>query len=302
VKELRLAGISTIEAANAWVPAFMVDYNTRFGRAPENAKDLHRKLTKADDLSEVLAWREERTVTKNLTLHYDRMMLLLDPTPLARGLVRKTVDVVNYPDGRFAVQFEGVSLSFRKFDKIQTVEPGEIVENKRLGAALAMVKQHQDTYEPHHRRYHPARQRPPNNLEAPGQPTKGRPSRPWWRGNAARPRLNPDDANHARRLFLRPAPSVPRCSLQGKSGARRPRAEVDAARGSGQLCSSHLLPSAALRVPCRCQAGTGKQAHSTELESCSGGGEGVTSTLRAATFLTGRKSVFPIGDRQRGGV
>ena len=78
MKELRLAGISTIEAANAWVPAFMVDYNTRFGRDPENAKDLHRKLTAADDLSEVLAWREERTVTKNLTLHYDRMMLLLD--------------------------------------------------------------------------------------------------------------------------------------------------------------------------------------------------------------------------------
>ena len=57
------------------------------------------------------------------------------------------------------------------------MEPGEIVENKRLGAALAMVKQHQDAYEPHRRRYHAARQRPPNNLEAPGQPTKGRPSR-----------------------------------------------------------------------------------------------------------------------------
>ena len=177
VKELRLAGISTIEAANARVPTFMADYSARFGRDPENPKDLHRTLTEADDLSEVLAWREQRTVTKNLTLHYDRMMLLLDPTPLARGLARKTVDVVNYPDGRFAVQFEGVSLPFRTFDKIQTVQPGEIVENKRLGAALAMVKQHQDTYEPHRRRCHPARQRPPNNLEAPGQPTKGRPSR-----------------------------------------------------------------------------------------------------------------------------
>jgi hypothetical protein len=33
----------------------------------------------ADDLDEILAWREERTVTRNLTLHYDRMMLLLDP-------------------------------------------------------------------------------------------------------------------------------------------------------------------------------------------------------------------------------
>ena len=177
MKELRLAGISTIEAANAWVPAFMADYNTRFGREPENAKDLHRKLTEADDLGEVLAWREERTVTKNLTLHYDRMMLLLDPTPFARGLVRKKVDVVNYPDGRFAVQFEGISLSFRKFDKIQTVEPGEIVENKRLGAALAMVKAQQDEYEPNCRRGHAGRQRPPNNLEAPGLPSKGRVSR-----------------------------------------------------------------------------------------------------------------------------
>jgi hypothetical protein len=45
VKELRLAGISTIEAANAWVADFMADYNRRFGRAPANAKDLHRQLT-----------------------------------------------------------------------------------------------------------------------------------------------------------------------------------------------------------------------------------------------------------------
>jgi Winged helix-turn helix len=194
VKELRLAGISTVAAANAWLPGFIADYNARFGRQPANAKDLHRPLTAADNLDEILTWREVRTVTNNLTLHYDRMMLLLNPTPFARGLARKKVDVVNYPDGRFAVQFEGISLPFRKFDKIQTVEPGEIVENKRLGAALAMVKQHQDSYEPHRRRYHPARQRPPNNLEAPGQPTKGRPSRELAAAVAAErvaTRLNP---------------------------------------------------------------------------------------------------------------
>src|SRR5271165_6719950 len=136
VKELRLAGISTVAAANAWLPGFITGYNARFGRQPVNAKDLHRPLTAADDLDEILAWREQRTVTLNLTLHYDRMMLLLDPTPFARGLVRKKVEVVNYPDGRFAVQFEGTPLPFRVFDKIQTVQPGAIVENKRLGAAL----------------------------------------------------------------------------------------------------------------------------------------------------------------------
>ena len=80
VKELRLAGVSSMAAANAWLPGFITAYNARFGRDPANAKDLHRPLAQADDLDEILAWREERTVTRNLTLHYDRMMLLLDPT------------------------------------------------------------------------------------------------------------------------------------------------------------------------------------------------------------------------------
>jgi hypothetical protein len=164
VKELRLAGVSSIAAANAWLPGFITAYNTRFGRDPANAKNLHRPLAQADDLDEILAWREERTVTHNLTLHYDRMMLLLDPTPLARGLARKKVEVVNYPDGRFAVLF----------DKIQTVQPGAIVDNKRLSAVLEHIKAQQAAYPAHQQRGHMARRRPPNNLEAPGLPSKGR--------------------------------------------------------------------------------------------------------------------------------
>jgi hypothetical protein len=96
---------------------------------------------------------------------------------LARGLVRRKVEVVNYPDGRFAVQFNGRSLPFRMFDKIQTVQPGTIVDNKRLSAVLAMVKARQAEYAPKRQRGHVARQRPPNNLDAPGLPSKGRASR-----------------------------------------------------------------------------------------------------------------------------
>jgi hypothetical protein len=184
VKELRLAGVSSIAAANAWLPGFITAYNTRFGRDPANAKDLHRPLAQADDLDEILAWREERTVTRNLTLHYDRMMLLLDPTSLARGLVRKKVEVVNYPDGRFAVQFNGAVLGFKVFDKIQTVPPGAIVDNKRLSAVLEQIKAQQAAYPARQQRGHFARQRPPNNLEAPGLPSKGRAPR---RGAAAAP-------------------------------------------------------------------------------------------------------------------
>ena len=177
VKELRLEGIATIEAANDWLPKFIATYNARFAREPANAKDLHRKLTPADDLDETLAWREARTVTQNLTLHYDRMMLILEPTPRARGLARKKVEIVNYPDGRFAVQYEGTALPFRVFDKIRTVRSGAIVENKRLSAVLATVKARQAEYEANRQRGHVGRQRPPNNLEAPGLPSKGGASR-----------------------------------------------------------------------------------------------------------------------------
>jgi Winged helix-turn helix len=71
VKELRLAGVTGVEAGNAWLPGFVAGYNARFGREPLVAKDLHRPVSAGDDLDEVLAWREERTVTANLVLHYD---------------------------------------------------------------------------------------------------------------------------------------------------------------------------------------------------------------------------------------
>jgi hypothetical protein len=123
VKDLRLANIASIASANDWLPVFVADYNGRFGRAPANDKDLHRQFASTDNFDEILPWREKRTVTSNLTLHYDGMMLILEPTPLARTLPRKTVEVVNYPDGRFADCHMGTDPRFPVFDKVRTIEP-----------------------------------------------------------------------------------------------------------------------------------------------------------------------------------
>ena len=75
------------------------------------------------------------------------------------------------------MQSDGASLPFRTFDKVQTIQPGTIVDNKRLSAVLTMVQARQAAYAPNRQRGHVARQRPPNNLEAPGLPSKGRASR-----------------------------------------------------------------------------------------------------------------------------
>lgn len=50
MKELRLRGISTKEAANAYAPYFMADFNGRFGKMPRSSFDAHRPLRVDDDL------------------------------------------------------------------------------------------------------------------------------------------------------------------------------------------------------------------------------------------------------------
>src|ERR1700724_866949 len=143
VKELRLRGVSTIAAGNEFLPGFLADYNIRFGKEPRNPKTLHRALTAGDDLADVFAWREERTVSGNLTLQYDKVVFLLEPNEITRELRRKRVTVIDYPDGRLAIRYRGRDLPYTTFDKLRQVSPASIVENKHLGAVLSYIRERQ---------------------------------------------------------------------------------------------------------------------------------------------------------------
>src|SRR5437899_4855194 len=144
VKELRLSGIDTIGAGNAFLPAFMEKYNARFAKAPFDDRDVHRTLVAGhDDLDDAFAWKEERTVSVNLTLQYDQVLFILEPTGIARSLARKRVTVIDYPDGRLAIRYKGVDLPYRTFDKRPQVNQAAIVENKRLGPVLAYIAEQQ---------------------------------------------------------------------------------------------------------------------------------------------------------------
>jgi hypothetical protein len=76
VKELRLRGISNMEDGNAFLPEYTEDYNRRFGREPQNPHDAHRPLQDGDDLSRIFSWQEERTLSRNLTVHFKRVTYL----------------------------------------------------------------------------------------------------------------------------------------------------------------------------------------------------------------------------------
>jgi len=140
VKELRLRGISTMAAGNEMLPAFMADYNTRFAKNPREAINLHRAVSATDALADILAWQEERTVSNSLTLQYDKVLFVLEPTEIARELRRKRVTVIDAPDGRLVIRYKGMDLPYTLFDKLRQVPQGAIVEHKRLGAVLAEIR------------------------------------------------------------------------------------------------------------------------------------------------------------------
>ncbi|ANK94266.1 ISNCY family insertion sequence transposase domain-containing protein (plasmid) [Rhizobium sp. N6212] len=145
VKELRLAGIDSMEAGNAFLPGFMVDYNGRFAIVPARSDDLHRPVNLAPDrLKEILCKREQRYVGSQLTFSFERKRIMLVESEVTRGLAGRYVETYAYADGRLDVRWKGHSLPYKVFDKDQRVTHAAIVENKRLGDVLAYIKERQE--------------------------------------------------------------------------------------------------------------------------------------------------------------
>ncbi len=140
VKELRLREISDGEAANAFAPEFIADYNRRFARAPRSEHDAHRPLQRSDDLGRVFSWQETRLVSKSLTVHYKRVLYLLDPTDAARAARGKRIGIEEREDGSLSFWHGEHALWGTAFPKHHGVQQGEVVENTRLSAALNWIQ------------------------------------------------------------------------------------------------------------------------------------------------------------------
>jgi transposase len=136
VKELRLRNISTLEAANAFAPHFIADFNGRFAKPPRRDFNAHRPLRAEEDLDLIFTWREQRKVSRSLTLNYAREIYMLADTAGNRRLIQRFIDVYEYPDGRIEVRADGRALPHVRYDRLPQIDTAAIVENKRLGHAL----------------------------------------------------------------------------------------------------------------------------------------------------------------------
>jgi len=139
VKELRLHGISDREAGNAFLEEYRFTYNQKFARLPRNTRNAHRPLLPHENLNRIFSLQEQRRLSHKLTLHYNRVLYVVESTPAAEDARGKHVDVREDEDGTVHIEYRGIALSARAFPKDAHIKPGAVAENKHLGHLLSLI-------------------------------------------------------------------------------------------------------------------------------------------------------------------
>ena len=104
VKELSLAGITEIEAANRFIEeSYLPDHNRRFATKPELEASAFVSSAPPDQVHEVLCLHTKRVVAHDNTVRHERRVLQIPASPVRHHYVKATVRVHEYPDGTLAL-------------------------------------------------------------------------------------------------------------------------------------------------------------------------------------------------------
>jgi transposase len=132
VKELRLRGISNMVDGNAYLPEFITDFNRRFAVEPRSSANAHRALTPKDDLATILTWQETRTISKNLTVQFEKVVYQIQTDRPSYALRNACVTVCVNAQQQVTILYKGKSLSYEIYH--QQTKQSEVVMAKDVDA------------------------------------------------------------------------------------------------------------------------------------------------------------------------
>jgi hypothetical protein len=122
VKELRLAEVSTLEAANRFLESYLPIYNRRFAVLPAQAADLHRPRPAHWKLDRMLCLKTIRCLRKDFTIAYQGGLYQIHETIRASHVL-----VEEHVDGTMRITHQGRPLGFHAITsrpvKIAAVTP-----------------------------------------------------------------------------------------------------------------------------------------------------------------------------------
>ena len=142
VKALRLAKISTIEAANAWLPSYLAKHNARFVRLAAERANAHRVFDgDAQTLARICAHHYERVLSKTLTCQFKgRLLVLQTQSDQPRYALRaQRVKVMEHLDGKLELLWGAEALPFKTFERHQHLSASRVADDKLLNARVDSV-------------------------------------------------------------------------------------------------------------------------------------------------------------------
>jgi transposase len=110
VQELRLANVTTLEQANAFLPGFLRRFNRTFAVAPQEPGTAYRPRLTAAVLDHILCFKQDRVVSKDNTVRVGQAVLQILPGPNRAGYTRATVSIHETLDARWSVHYQGRQL------------------------------------------------------------------------------------------------------------------------------------------------------------------------------------------------
>jgi transposase len=134
VKELRLHGISTIKAANAFLPEFLADFNRRFAVTPRSNHDAHRPLLKTENLDFIFTRQKTTHLSKNLSVQYQKVIYQIHSDRPDYALRNAPVIICENTKGEITILYKNQPLSYTTFKKLP--RQSEVVETKLINRAL----------------------------------------------------------------------------------------------------------------------------------------------------------------------
>ena len=139
VKALRLAGIGSMQAANAWLGGYVARHNARFARVPAQPQDAHRDFAgSAHELARICAHHYERVLSKALTCQFKGQLLvvLTEPSSPRYALRNQRVCVIEHLDGSLELLHKDEGLPFKNFARHEQLASTRVADDKTLNARV----------------------------------------------------------------------------------------------------------------------------------------------------------------------
>ena len=148
VKEMRLAGINNMVEANAWLPAYIADYNRRFAVVPKDPQDAHLPYQgTTEELTRTLSVQVIKTLSKNLSCQHQGELIQVETSGTGLAMRGAKVALHQHFDGTRELRWRKRKLSYTSMTKAQrqATEADSKAVNDRVDKALTKRKMIRNT-------------------------------------------------------------------------------------------------------------------------------------------------------------